>query len=1062
MLSIIFSQPIIAQPKDKQLKEIDILIKEQKDSLALSKLNIFLETAKQNKDTLTLIKIYDLYADYFSEDSSLILKRFLLQKSLLLKSYYNSHPQNKNLLEELYNTYKNLGILYEKSREIYTAIDLYFRMAFIGQQIEAPKMEAEAYKLIANAYYYDTNFKKAEEFYNKSLNVSQQINDTLNIIETLFGLGLLNYNSGAYSNALSYFYEAQNLASQSSDNQYNVIINIYLAKIFYDLNNWEQAQEYSSKAIFIINTQDKTNFSPLNAGMSNMISGLAQYQQKNYSQALSYFLAAQKYFLNTKATGFIIKNEAYLGLTYMYLEEYEKAKQYFTKALLLSQKTGKKNDFLEASIAYARYYLKTDDIPKAKALLTQALEIAKKCNALPKISEITNLLYQIYKGEGNYKAALNYLEQFLDVTGQMHRENAIINAERIKVEQQYRQNTQIMQQKVELIKKEKENLIIFSSLLLILLLLIILLTIFFLRKNKTISRQKNLIEKQKEIILKQYEQYKLLSLVASHTENSIFILDSNLKIIWVNEALLRLYKTDYTDIFSISQGDFKKLTHYDINKIYESCFVLKKTITYVSKITFEDEEKWIQTSLTPIIENDEVDMLIGIESDITELKKAEEEISKQKKDIETKNRLMEVYNKELKEQKEAIITQNEELRQQQEELQAHMELLEEYNRELHRLSVIASETDSIIYIFDIKGNLIWANKAFTKYTGYTLAEFKDKIGGNILTASTINNIEFYFYTCIEQKKSISYISQFETKYGKTLWLQTMLSPIKDKEGNVIEIVAIDSDISEIKEAEQKIAMQNNEIKSSLEYAGRIQRSVLPLPIFINAIFEKYFIYNKPRDIVSGDFYFVHYQNDMGILALSDCTGHGIPGALLSILGTLAFKIVMSKTNSYNPAIILKLLNTEIIKLLHQRGAKDESFDSIDTALCVFDFKNDTVEYSGANIPMFLARLEDEKYTINRIKPNKATIGYDMLTTTFTVHSFKLNKGDRIYLSSDGIADQFGGLQNKKLKRKGFVSMLEQISQRSIEEQYEATDQFLREWMGANEQIDDMLLVGIEY
>ncbi len=484
---------VTAQKYAQQLDTIKAIITTQEnDSSTLNLLNNLIDNAKADKDTITLIKSYDLYAEIFKDDTTNgILKRFLLQKSLLLKTYYYAHPTDTSLAHNLYYTYKKLALLYEKTKEIYTAIDLYYRMVFIAQQINEPKLEAQANNLIANAYYYGNNFEKSLNFYNKSLKIAQAINDSADIVENLFFIGLINYNSGAYSNALSYFYEAQNIASQIEKNEYRIILNIYIAKIFYDLNNWEQAEEYSSKAIFILKSLSKDEIAPLDIGLSNMVSGLTQYKLKNYSKALEFFITALKYFINTKATTFIVRNEAYIGLTYMHLEKYEDAKQYLTKSYLLAQKTGKSSDILEASIAYAKYHLLINETSKAKAILLQALPIAQKSNAKPKISEITDILYNIYKKEQNYKQALFYLEYFLNITGEIHRENALINLEKIKVEQQYKENSAIMQEKVELMNQQRQNLIFFIVGLSILLLLIILLSFFFFRKIKLFLDKKS-------------------------------------------------------------------------------------------------------------------------------------------------------------------------------------------------------------------------------------------------------------------------------------------------------------------------------------------------------------------------------------------------------------------------------------------------------------------------------------------------------------------------------------------------------------------------------------------
>ncbi|MBN2892143.1 MAG: tetratricopeptide repeat protein [Bacteroidales bacterium] len=1063
LLFIASSITVFSQQKEFNFEIVDSLLQNSSDNSVLPILDEFLQFAQKTNDTVALIKIYDSYARFFEKDTTNDNeKKFLLQKIVYLKKISHYHEDDTSFLYELYKTYNRLALFYESEKEVYTAIDIYYRMLFISQDLSDLKLEANTNRLIGSAYHYLASYNKAISYYEKSLSLARKTGDSSIVFENLFLIGVVYYSSGNYSEAITSLYSALYVAEYLNNSSYKTLSYTEIAKIFFDLGFYEKASEFTNKSLELISINDVNNDIAGN-GITYLFCGRNYFEMKDYEKAIECYEKALQIFNYLGNKNFLADVFSGLGQLYTETGEYDLADEYLTKSLLVRKKLGIQADLIDSYVAFGKYFMKLNDNTLAKYYLINAYKLATTLNNLKFIKESSVALYEINKIDGNYQEALLYLEAFKNSSDSIIKQNSFIYVEKIEIEQQYKRYNDEMVQKLEYLNSSKTRLILFIAFLSVALVLIVILSIFFIRKSKIASHQKNLIEKQKQIILKQYERYKMLALVASHTNNSIFIMDVDGKVVWVNDALLNIYQTSYYEIFEINKADFKKLTSFEnFDEIFNVCVENLKPYQYVIETFINGKKLWIQTEISPIIEGGVVTNLIGIETEITKIKKAEHEIEKQKKDIEYKNKLMEIYNQELKQQKEAIVTQNEELRQQQEELQAHTDLLKAYNIELQRLSVAASETDNVIYIFDLSGKLLWINNAFTKHTGYTFEDFIEANGDNILRASTFPDIAYYFFVCVEQKKSVRYISEFTTRFGKQIWVQTTLTPILEKDGQVKEIVAVDSDITDVKEAERKISSQNQEIKSSVEYAGRIQKSVLPLPVFVEAIFEKYFIFNKPRDIVSGDFYFVHYFNEKAVLALADSTGHGIPGAFMSLLGTMAFKIVMSKVQLLDPNIILKMLNNEMIKLLHQRGGKDEASDSIDVALCVFDFDKKLVEYAGANIPLYIVRPnEAEDIVVQRIKPSKVTIGYDKLSEPFTVHSFHLNKGDRIYMSSDGFSDQFGGQENKKLKRRSFMDLLRTLYPTPYYQQDEAFEMYLKEWMGPNEQVDDILVIGIE-
>lgn len=262
--------------------------------------------------------------------------------------------------------------------------------------------------------------------------------------------------------------------------------------------------------------------------------------------------------------------------------------------------------------------------------------------------------------------------------------------------------------------------------------------------------------------------------------------------------------------------------------------------------------------------------------------------------------------------------------------------------------------------------------------------------------------------------------------------------------------------------------KNKSITDSINYARRIQHALLPSELFLKKSMPDYFILYKPKDIVSGDFYWamnaVNKQNsndksirDVFLLATADCTGHGVPGAFMSMIGITYLNEIVVEKGISAPDKVMNELRHRIIQALNQDGVSEEGKDGMDMVLCSFDFKNMILEYSAAYNPFYIIR--DNSLITNAA--DKFPIGKQSDEhKPFTLQTVKLNKGDMIYTFTDGYADQFGGPKGKKFKYKSLQDTLLAIHNLSMDEQKKILDSTIESWRGNLEQVDDILIIGV--
>ncbi|MFN7295162.1 MAG: SpoIIE family protein phosphatase, partial [Bacteroidota bacterium] len=271
---------------------------------------------------------------------------------------------------------------------------------------------------------------------------------------------------------------------------------------------------------------------------------------------------------------------------------------------------------------------------------------------------------------------------------------------------------------------------------------------------------------------------------------------------------------------------------------------------------------------------------------------------------------------------------------------------------------------------------------------------------------------------------------------------------------------------EVEKQKTIVEVKNKDITDSINYAQKIQQAILPLPDEFNKVFPQSFIYFQPRDIVSGDFYWFYPPHKMSqnhvYLAAADCTGHGVPGAFMSMIGNTLLNEILNEKQVYECDAILNQLHNEVRAALKQDIAHNTTNDGMDIALCRIDLDTLEMQYAGANRALYIFRPYVAGYEFIEVKPNKFSIGGFQAETSrqFNAHTIQLKQGDTFYMFSDGYADQFGGAKNKKFMVKRLQHELMGMQHLPLHEQKLLINQLLHDWKGNTEQVDDILMIGV--
>lgn len=394
---------------------------------------------------------------------------------------------------------------------------------------------------------------------------------------------------------------------------------------------------------------------------------------------------------------------------------------------------------------------------------------------------------------------------------------------------------------------------------------------------------------------------------------------------------------------------------------------------------------------------------------------------------------------------------------------------EKEQRERAKMQALSENSLDIILRFDLSDVISYINPAIEKYTGVASSQFlAAQINDLTLEESILNRWKEILDQVKETNKHISTEMEFIDLNGDKLFMEVNALPEAGETGALESILMILHDITEAKLAEHKIKEANQKVQDSINYAKRIQNSILPKEIVLKNAFPNSFMLFRPKDVVSGDFPFIVQKDNYVYFSAVDCTGHGVPGALLSVIGSLILNEIITYETP-TPAEMLDKLHASVVKTLRQgqEGGENER-DGMDVGMCRLDLETGEFHFSGAHRPLYIVRHNQKPdEDLEELKGDKYPIGGVQYRgrENFTNFETKLEKGDRVYVCSDGYPDQFGGPYPeddlKKIGPKRIRKILVDNKDKPIAGVYDALVEAFDEWQGPHKQMDDVLFIGIE-
>jgi len=379
-----------------------------------------------------------------------------------------------------------------------------------------------------------------------------------------------------------------------------------------------------------------------------------------------------------------------------------------------------------------------------------------------------------------------------------------------------------------------------------------------------------------------------------------------------------------------------------------------------------------------------------------------------------------------------------------------------------QMQSLSENSPDMIMRVDTNGLIFYNNPMFETYTGIKVDDFNKKNFKELaFYPAIIDAFTLLISEVVKKKEKVSREIDFPTADGERI-MNINVIPEFNEDKKIETILFVLHDITEQKQIELMIRDKNKKITESINYAQRIQECILPNKRIIQKVFKQSFIFYKPKDVVSGDFPYFYTKDDDIYIAVIDCTGHGVPGAMLSMIGYFLMNQILSLPTVYNPGEILNQLHAGVISTLKQDQEGASARDGMDIALCQINLTKNQLQFAGAHRPLYHLH----KGELLEYKPTKSAIGgipkEGQESIRFQNYTIPIEPNDTIFFFSDGIVDQFGGPDGTKYFTKRIKNIILETKELSMPQVHKMFREDYENWLGSGKQIDDVLLIGIRF
>ena len=871
----------------------------------------------------------------------------------------------------------------------------------LAQKINFPYGIAKAYCNFGAVCVVKGDYRKAIQHFVNSENIYLKINNQLRLARIYVNLGVAYNNLSVYDTALLYFDKSKNISLALKDS-------LGLAKnyehqgfTYYYQMNYKKAIEYyySASTIYLkINKEEEVSTVYQKIGLIMLSQGKNELAKEFFNKGL---IICKKY--NNYAFASAIIND--IGNVFLNQSQYDSAIFYYNK---YNDFQIKQNDSLSLAIGYinlSNVYFEKGEYLKAIDYAEKSLLIEKKYNDEKNFYYSYETIGNIYCGQGNYISALQAYMDGLEISEQIQDTvniaSSYYNISTIhSFQKNYSEAEKYVNKALEVYKKI-ENINVGACYL-----SLGNIYSYQLLFEKSFIEYKKAVDFAKKINDKKGLGLALLNIGKTFIQTNQ--IDSSFN--YLNESLPIFTELD---------------TKNELAQNYvalSQCWNIKNNLSNAVSFGVKGYDLARKTNVLETVK-DASEILSQIYSKTGNYQKAYEfqiifkQISDSLQNNENTKKMvsLEMQYEFDKQQKEQELEQAKKDAEQQTKLQ---------KQKMFTVLFIIGFGLMIILAFVI------------------LRSYKRKQKDYLIISTQKSEIEEKNTVLEQQKEEIT--AQNEQLHQKQEEIQSQNEDLKQK----------NEEISTQKEELQK---QAKNIHDSIHYASNIQRAILPSTEIIEQNFNNYFVLFRPSHVVSGDFYWFKQIKNFVFIVAADCTGHGVPGAFMSMLGVSLLNEIVNKRDVNPPNQILNDLRKRIKKSLHQTGHQGEQQDGMDIAFCIIDMETKLMQFSGAYNPMYLIHNNE----LIEFKADRMPIGvHPKDKNDFTANEIQLQSNDTFYIFSDGYVSQFGGEKDEKFKSKRFQEILLKINNEPLKIQHDILEQTIDNWRGKTSQTDDILVIGV--